>query len=181
VPDRRWGELLSPLGLFRKRSGTDLSPATAAEIEKASGIDHGLIADRFAALYREDDDPKWIRESYYHRMLSGQMGGLGLSEFAGRYYRTELVASAHYCFERHRDYATALQLYDAAVTLGAVDEGAMMRRASSMIRVGKSEAGNAEYSRLVQEYPENIGIRRSHVDALLYRKEFEKARSNLIA
>lgn len=177
VHDRRWGELLASIGLFRKRSGTDLMPASARDVEDAAGVNHACIAEQLERTYRQDDDPKWIRESYYHRMLAGQTEGLSLSAYAGSYYRTELVASAGYCFERG-DYGTALKLYDAALTLGALDETALMRRASSMVREG-DDAGSEEYLRLVADYPANMGMRRSHVDALLWVNKPGRARAAL--
>lgn len=177
VQDRRWGELLASIGLFRKRSGSDLMPASARDVEDAAGVSHARIAEQLERVYREDDDPKWIRESYYHRMLSGETEGLSLTDFAGSYYRTELVASAGYCFDRG-DYETALKLYDAASTLGALDETALMRRASSMVRTG-NHAGNDAYRALVADYPSNMGMRRSHVDALLWVDDPERARAAL--
>jgi tetratricopeptide (TPR) repeat protein len=179
VPDRRWSELLTSLGLFRKRAGNDLMPASEHDVSESGGVSHARIADALEQLYREDDDPKWIRESYYHRMLSGQTEGLSLTEFAGSYYLTELVASANYCFEKRSDYEIALSLYDAAATLGTLDESSLMRRASCLVRTGNVKNGNTEYRRLIADFPNNVGMRRSHVDALLYRREFKLARTML--
>ena len=142
-------------------------------------VSHAQIAEQLQQIYREDDDPKWIREGYYHRMLAGETKGLSLSEFAGKYYYTELVASANYCFEKRGDYEAALTLFEAAQTVLRLDETSEMRRASSLIRTGKVHEGNADYRRLISDFPNNIGMRRSHVDALLYRKEFQQARSAL--
>ncbi|MDJ0448803.1 tetratricopeptide repeat protein [Methylocystis sp. JR02] len=178
VRDRRWGELLTPLGLFRKRASNDLMPASARDVEDNRTVNHARIAEQLERVYREDDDPKWLRESYYHRMLSGQTQGLSLTEFAGRYYFTELVASAGYCFDHH-DYGAALALYNAALTLGPMGESALMRRASSMVRTGAIKQGSEEYRSLVSVYPNNVGMRRSHVDALLYKSEFEQAKEFL--
>lgn len=179
VYDKRWSELLNSLGLFRKRNGNDLMPASEQDVIEEPVVSHASIADQLERLYREDDDPKWIRESYYHRMLSGQTQGLSLSAYAGSYYFTELVASANYCFERRGQFGTALSLYDAARTIKPLDETSLMRRASCLIRTGDVANGSAEYRRLVGEYPSNIGMKRSHVDALLFRKEFKQARAVL--
>ena len=179
VPDRRWSELLTSLGLFRKRNGNELAPASEQEVSDGGGISHARIAEQLERIYREDDDPKWIRESYYHRMLAGETQGLSLSEFAGRYYVTELVASANYCFEKRGDFDTALALFDAAQAISPLDETSKMRRASSLIRTGKVSEGNFEYRRIIADFPNNVGMRRSHVDALLYKKEFRQAHSAL--
>ena len=71
IPDRRWNELISSLGLFRIRTVGDLTPAMLSERDTADSAAHGLIANAYYGIYRIDDDPKWIRESYLHRMLSG--------------------------------------------------------------------------------------------------------------
>lgn len=176
VPDRRWHELVQSLGLFKKRNGGDSTPS-ADDLQHGAEVEHGKIADAYLEFYRLDDNPTWMRESYYHRMLAG--GGALLSGAVGAYYRTELLASANYCFERLRDFKNALGLFNAAEQIEPLDESAAMRRASCRIREGEEAAGNEEYTRLVREYPGNIGIRRSHVDALLSIDAFEEARSRL--
>lgn len=56
-----------------------------------------------------------------------------------------------------------------------------MWRASCMVRIsGLLEEGNAEYARLVRDYPGNIGMKRSHVDALLAVEQYEMACSKLV-
>lgn len=178
VLDRRWQELLQSLGLFRKRAGVTATP-TPEEMEGGDDVDHGSIADTYLEIYRGDDDPTWIRESHYHRMLHGGASSLGTE--AGVYYRTELVASARYCFDRRRDYRTALELYNAAARIAPLDEAAEMWRASSLVRLRRLEEGNAAYARLVREYPSNLGMKSSHVDALLSVDQFEAARGRLVA
>lgn len=179
VRDRYWKELLASLGLFRKMTGNALMPASIDDIaESSSNVSHAYIAEQLEHVYRQDNDPKWLRESYYHRMLSGQTEGLNLTEFAGKYYLTELVASADYCF-KHGDFCAALAQYNAAIGIGRLDERALMHRASSMIRTGDIGKGSETYRLLVSNYPQNVGIRRSHVDALLYRNEFKQAKEVL--
>lgn len=178
MPDRRWGEILQSLGLFKKRYLTDASIGSDDPKDRDT-TDHGRIADAYLQIYRTDDDPTWMRESHYHRMLSGDPSAL--KGGAGAYYRTELIASAAYCFDRRRDYRLALDLYDAAAQIGPLDEAAAMWRASCLIRLGETEEGNQAYQQLVAEYPENIGLRRSHVDALLSVEDFETARDRLTA
>lgn len=73
--------------------------------------------------------------------------------------------------------ATALAIFDAAQAISPLDETSKMRRASSLIRAGKVREGNVEYRRLIADFPNNVGMRRSHVDALLYREEFRQAHS----
>ncbi|MEQ1935988.1 MAG: AAA family ATPase, partial [Fimbriimonadaceae bacterium] len=105
VPDYRWGELLSTLGLFRKRTIEDLAPEELIEQNAEEENFHQLAADCYLQIYRrQDDDPKWIRESHFHRMLSGGLSAGQLAEYSGQYYVPELISSAHYCFRTRRDY-----------------------------------------------------------------------------
>ncbi len=180
VSDRRWTELLAPIGLLKKRSGEDLMPASAQEVAEADTTMHARIAALLRWAYKLDDDPKWLRECYFHEMLSGAINEGALETFASRYYFSELVGSAEYCFSNTKDYRTALCIYNTATRLGSLDEQALMRRASSMIRIGAIEEGNEEYRRLIYEYPSNVGMCRSHVDALLFACLYQEAKNKLI-
>lgn len=175
--DRNRIELLQSLGLFRKRMGITAAPTTE-EIERRDGVDHAAIADEYLDVYRRDDDPTWIRESHFHRMLAGGLDGMRSG--GSTYYRTELVASAHYCFDRKRDFRAALELYEAAARIQPLDEGAEMWRASSLIRTRQYDEGDAAYARLVLQFPDASRIKSSHVDALLSMDKYEAARGKLL-
>jgi tetratricopeptide (TPR) repeat protein len=167
VPDRRWQELIASLGLFRRQSVEEMRLGSlSVDLETEEKSDHTRIADAYYRIFRADDDPKWIRESYFHRMLSGSVKRSNLPHFVGTYYVPELISSAHYCF-RKADYLTALELFEAAKSLSEMDETSKMWYASCLIRGGKPSEGETEYKSLVAQYPSNIGIRTSHVDALL--------------
>lgn len=175
VPDHRWNELVTTLGLLRRRTVDDLAPAMPAEHEFTDSAEHARIAESYWSVHQSDDDPKWIRECHFHRMLSGSVAPGQLASYAGKYYLPELIASAHYCFRTKRDFPLALELYEAAAGLAPLDEQSLMWRASCLIRTGKRDQGDAEYRRLAMSYPSNIGLRTSHVDALLYARDDQAA------
>jgi tetratricopeptide (TPR) repeat protein len=176
VNDRRWVELIASLAPFRRRKGVDVAGEPDAQIEADEREIHRIIADHYLAVYRRDDDPKWIRESYFHRMLAADGGP---SSYLNSYYLRELVASADYCFHRKYDHKAALELYDVAASLDGLDENVQMHRASCMIRVGRRPAGDDEFEKLVRRYPHNVGMRTSFVDALLSQHEYAEAKQKL--
>lgn len=177
--DNRWDELLGVLGLFRIRSVANNLDGLQEEYRKETPADHAAIAAAYRKLYKEDDDPQWIRESYYHSVVSEVIGGDGISTSLGRYYFDELVASGDYAYVRKRDYALALQLYDAAREIGKLAQISEMRRASSLIREGFRQRGDGAFESLVRDFPDRSGIKRSHIDALLFVDDYSEAQRKL--
>lgn len=158
--DRRWDPLVSTLELFRRRTSPEaLSPEV-----------HARIADEYVLLYRDDDDPKWIRESYFHRLLSSS----SLQPLLGTYYFRELVGSAEYCFRKRR-HDRALELFNLSASLGTMAEEAQMHRASCMVRTGKRPEGDNEYYRLFDLYPRAHGMRLSYIAALIWIRKYDEA------
>lgn len=160
VVDRRWEMLVSALELFRRRANRT---ETAPEL-------HGKLADEYVSLYRDDDDPKWIRESYFHRLLASGV----FEPQLGAYYFRELVGSANYCF-RVRRHDRALELFDFASSVGTLPEDALMHRASCMVRTGQRPKGDEEYVRLFGVYPRANGMKLSYVAALIWIHAFDDA------
>lgn len=158
--DRRWDALISALELFRRRAS---SRAASSEM-------HGRLADEYVSLYRDDDDPKWIRESYFHRLLSSDV----LQPQLGAYYFRELVGSANYCF-RVRRHDRALELYNFAASVGTLPEDALMHRASCMVRAGERPKGDEEFTRLFDLYPRAHGMRLSYIAALIWIGKYDEA------
>lgn len=160
VEDRRWTTLITTLELFRRRTQAD----------SASPEEHGRMADLYVGLYREDDDPKWIRESYFHRLLSTD----SLQPLLGAYYFRELIGSANYCF-RIRRHERALELFNFATTVGVLPEDARMHRASCMVRTEDRPAGDNEYQLLFEEFPRSNGMKMSYISALIWIRAYEEA------
>ena len=131
VPDPRWTMLLALLGIFRLRNVEDIVPISPETLALESDyVDHDAISELYWRIYRIDDDPKWIRESHYHQMLTGGKDPAQISRLLGKYYLPELISSADYSYVRRHDYRLALHLYQAAESLGSLPETALMRRAS---------------------------------------------------
>jgi tetratricopeptide (TPR) repeat protein len=158
--DRRWDALVSALELFRRRTSSDAVPSEV----------HGKLADEYVSLYRDDDDPKWIRESYFHRLLSSD----SLQPLLSAYYFRELVGSANYCF-RMRRHDRALELFNLAASMGTLTEDALMHRASCMVRTGERPEGDNEFSRLFNLYPSAQGMRLSYIAALIWIRKYDEA------
>ncbi len=171
-PDIRWQELISALRAFRLRWLDDDIERLDSGAE-TDAIDHNRTADLYLSIYREDNDPKWLREHYFHRLLSGDE--LLSAKTLGQYYQRELIASADYAFLRKQDYEEALNLYEIAERMGDLGEAAQMHRASCLIRIREITEGERRYARLFVEYPNNAGIRTSYIDALLAIGEDESA------
>ncbi|VWC36641.1 Beta-barrel assembly-enhancing protease [Burkholderia lata] len=160
IDDHRWDVLVSTLELFRRRTSPDTA---SAEL-------HGKLADEYVSLYRDDDDPKWIRESYFHRLLSSE----SLQPLLGAYYFRELVGSANYCF-RIRRHDRALELYNFAASVGTLTEDALMHRASCMVRTGERPGGDQEFTRLFDLYPRANGMKLSYIAALIWIRKYDEA------
>jgi tetratricopeptide (TPR) repeat protein len=176
--DQRWMNLWATLGLFRAPINSESTAKDALEGDgsfRLTTVDHSKVSSLYRSIYRIDDDPKWIRESYYHQLLSIDRDIHSLSEGLGNYYYDELVSSADYHFVRGRNFAAALDLYRQAVGIRALKQTSEMRRASCLIRLGQKAEGEKAYRNLVDLFPEHHGIKTSHVDAILYRHEFDDA------
>lgn len=179
APDNRWTSLYSVLGLFRVRSlDSDDELATDASSPSVS-VDHSAVSAAYREMYRLDDDPKWVRESYFHLMLSEGGAQAAIAGSLGNYYYDELVASADYEYMKNRDYKSALELYEIARGIRPLRQQSEMRRASCLIRERKRQVGEAAYSDLIAKYPQERGIKTSHVDALLYLGDYKEAKAAL--
>jgi tetratricopeptide (TPR) repeat protein len=182
TPDVRWRHLVDGVNVLRRRrisaedgsevdSDGDAYPDRAQEQNAAR---HLAFASAYERLYREDDDPKWLREAYFHTMFSKDPAGL--AQF-GRFMRSELVLAADFWF-RKKKYGEALKLYAVAIGYGLKSETTFMRMAACRMRSGDA-GGEAEYLSLISQYPRSKGIKSSYIDSLLALKMFERAITQL--
>jgi len=180
--DARWDQLWSTLGLFKLKNNIfeSVFDEPSENLPSQFPADHSRIASLYRSIYRIDDDPKWIRESYFHQLLSVDRNLRAFSEGVGSYYYDELVGSADYHFMRSKKFEEALELYTHALEIRPLRQLSEMRRASCLIRVGKMAEGKQAYQDLIESYPDLLGIKTSHIDALLYRREYEQASQALI-
>jgi tetratricopeptide (TPR) repeat protein len=169
--DPRWERLVAALTLFRANN----IKTSADEAVTTGSIDHNLISELYLHTYRHDDDPKWIRESYFHKMLASAANGTEIAARYGQYYYSELINSADYAFKRKRDHELALQLYDAAAGIRELPEGARMHRASCLIRINKRQEGEREFELLIDKYANNRNMKTSLVDALIFVRDYTAA------
>jgi tetratricopeptide (TPR) repeat protein len=147
----------------------------AAEIITAQ---HCKIARVFEELHREDPNPIWLREIYYHRMLSGDK--TSIEEF-GMAYRSEIAGSGEYWFLKKKDFDAALWAFQRAQSFGDKTIHVQMRIAACLIRTGKKAEGQSLFESLISDNPSLNGLKTSLIDSLLYLKEYPDALDRLIS
>jgi tetratricopeptide (TPR) repeat protein len=82
-------------------------------------------------------------------------------------YRAEIFAAGEYWF-KHKDFRNALWAFQTAQGLGDKSTLTEMRVASCLVRTGDYENGRARFESLFAQYPSDLKIKSSFVDALLY-------------
>lgn len=180
--DMNRDDLLSCVGALRLRTwegaNFELDDPIDSETDHESAQDSAergaqeYIAALYEQIYRKDGDPKWLRESLYHHMLTGDIGTL--NQF-GVTFRSEIFGAGEYWFRYKKDFDSALWAYQTSQRFG--DQGVLgrMRVASCLMRVKRQEEGEEEFNRLLQEFPEAQGVKSSYIDGLLYIREYQRA------
>jgi hypothetical protein len=154
----------------------DAPPQTFADAAAELVAKQRLIADWYERLYRKDDDPRWLRELYYHRLLVGseaEMDQFGVA------YRTELFRAGDYWFRRLKDFRLALKAFEAAERLGLKTYLSQMRLAACLIRVNRRSEGETRYQELISLYPKANGVKMSFIDSLLFIHAYSGALEKL--
>lgn len=174
-------DLFTIIGPFKKHIGDD-DFISADEFEKPdNGIDlHKKIVLQYAQLYREDNDPRWLRELYYHTIVAGDPQKL--EEF-GLAYKSEIFWAGDYWFRHLKRYDEALWAFETVRKLGLKTDFTEMRFAACLMRVRKPEkvaAGVALYSALIKRNPNWYGVKTSFIDSLLWLKRYQDALDKLI-
>jgi tetratricopeptide (TPR) repeat protein len=179
VRDRLAGELLTGPAILREDFEKDADDEDIAQEESRRGRRrHVQAAHWYERLYREERDPRWLRESYYHTTVNADPERL---RNFGVLYRDELFAAGEYWFQDDkdfkfaRDFKSALVAFQAAYSLGLRTYLCRMRIASCQMRVGDRKAGEDLYHKLIAEYSNNSGPKTSYVDSLLYCRDFTGA------
>lgn len=175
-------DLLSCVGALRLRTwqganfGFDdpIDSETDQEVtqDSAEKSAQELVAALYEQLYRKDGDPKWLRESLYHHMLTGDISTL--NQF-GVSFRSEIFGAGEYWFRYKKDFSSALWAYQSAQHFGDSSVLARMRVASCLLRVKRQQEGEEEFNKLLQEFPEALGVKSSYIDGLLYIREYQRA------
>lgn len=176
IYDPFWTNLVDGIGVLRLRQiGDGISSDLDNIKHKEDTFDqnkHKTVAQLYHDVYSKDDDPKWLRESYYHKILSGDDNFIGQ---LGDYYWRELCSSASYIFSTKKDYELSLKLFNYANEIRNLLRYSRMHKASCLVRIGKEKEGLKEYTALFEEYPDKIGVKTSYVDALLYKHMYTES------
>lgn len=138
---------------------------------------HRSIAAAYAELYRQDDDPRWLRELHYHSLLTGEP--TNIASF-GTKYKTEIFWAGDYLF-RGRRYEEALWAFETARDLSLKTAHTEMRRAACLMRSGREEEGVRHYEELIEQYPDVSGIKLSFIDSILFLRDYQRALDTLLA
>ncbi|WP_277655899.1 hypothetical protein [Seleniivibrio woodruffii] len=170
--------LVSGIGaLHSTKNNDDLMDENEIRDETKSDEDkkHEKIAAWYSKLYRGDNDPKWLREIYYHTLAAGDMHSI--SKF-GVLYKSELFWAGNYWFRVRRDYEASLEAFQTARNFGLESYTVELRIAACHMRLGHDQ-GHSEYEKLIQKYPDSGGVISSYIDSLLYLSKFQEALDKL--
>jgi tetratricopeptide (TPR) repeat protein len=178
--DRNREDLVSCVGALRLRTwqGANLGhddPVDAvqgASVDSAERETQARIAMLFERVYRQTDDPRWLREAFYHQILVGDSAAL--SRF-GVSFRSEIFGAGEYWFRYRKDFHSALWGFETAQRYGDRSVLGRMRIASCLMRIKRQKEGEEQFHRLLEEFPEAMGVRTSYVDGLLYVREYDQA------
>ena len=178
--DSRRDDLLSCIGAIRYWSASDDGSEEDAEVEASLDAEnraiHDTISLQYQDVYRKDDDPKWLREVYFHKLLSGDKN---IIDNFGSYFRSEIFGAGEYWFRYKKDFNLAFWAFSTAARFGENGAFLRMRSASCLIRIGRRSEGESEFGKLIQEFPQAKHIVSSYVDSLLFIDAFGTALSIL--
>ncbi|MCK5232731.1 MAG: hypothetical protein KAR13_20825, partial [Desulfobulbaceae bacterium] len=174
TPYRYRNDLLQCASIIKDnyRVVTDDQDSSVVDAVSEAQETHSKIARVYLMLYKDSTgDPRWIRESYYHSLTSGNSSEL--SRF-GNLYGSELLWAGQMWF-KFRKYEATKEALLAAENLGIVTYDSRRTLASCLIRLRNNSEGNHRYQTLIKDYPNLNGPETSHVDALLSIGENQKA------
>jgi tetratricopeptide (TPR) repeat protein len=177
-------DLIGCIGALQERSH-DIAvkpdiPELEEEVLEASGSTemetHERIAGLFEELYDETDDPIWLREAYYHRIIHASPDKV--KDF-GKRYRSELFAAGEYWYRKYKDFSKSLWAYQRAFEFGQSGYFIEMRISSCKVRAAQQaverKEGENGFEELIARYPNERGIKTAYVDAILFNRQYEKA------
>lgn len=178
VHDHSRTDLVSGIGVLHSRATDDEFEGIDPENAKEDSVDtlHKRIAESLKRLYRKDNDPRWIRECYFHTLAAGDANDI---EDFGTVYRGELFWAGNYWFNKHRNHSAALAAFKAANNLGLESYELELRIAACLFRVGEVEQGEQHYSALIDRFPDARGVKTSLVDSYLALSRYDDALQRL--
>jgi len=177
--DRYFGVVLTGAAILRGRlSEGDEPPDLPTDTSESTQLSrrHSQISYWYARLYRESNDPRWLREMHYHTLAAGDVSLIG--QF-GAAYKAELFSAGNHWFRIRKDYRAALVAFQAAKKFGLDSYELNIRIASCLMRIGRRLESETEYARLMGRYPNTRGIKTSYIDSLLNVRDFSQALAKL--
>jgi len=177
VYDRFRSDLVTSLGAIKRAGEYKDDLLSVDDLDNVSDqtsdqSDNELLAKAFSALYRTDDDPRWLREICYHRLATGDRKEI---EKFGVYYKSEIFWAADYSYRVRKDYEAALWALEVAGKLGLKNTQAEMRRASCLVRTKKIQEGVKLFDSLIEKYPLYVHLKNALVDSFLYLGKYQAA------
>ncbi len=174
------GDLFTGIGILRDSMdvnyrGLSSDSTTDTAVDARLRQLHERIANYYEKLYRQDHDPRWIRELHYHTVAAGNMERI--TQF-GILYKSELFAAGEYWF-RLKKYDAAFDIFKAAKDLDFTSYRLDMRIAACMMRIGRIAEGEKLYEELIKSHPTFNGIKSSFIDSLLFIKRYSDAYKKL--
>ncbi len=134
---------------------------------------HEQIASLYEQIYRKSDDPIWLREAHFHRMIYSTKEDLYIF---GNRFRAELFAAGEYWYDHDKNFRGALWAYKRALEYGQTGYRIRMRIASCKLRIASSteqeEEAREEFEMLIRSFPYEYGIKTAYIDAILHRKDY---------
>ena len=180
VKDTSRDDLLSCIGAIKYWSDDKSELGSDDEFESLVNVEeitiHENISQQYLDVYRKDDDPKWLREIYFHKLISGKKD---MSDNFGGYFRSEIFGAGEYWFRYKKDFKLAHWAFSIASKYGENGVFLRMRCASCLIRIGKRKDGESKFNILIEEFPHAMHIVSSYVDSLIYIYAFGAALSIL--
>lgn len=137
---------------------------------------HKQLSDSFRYLYKKDREPKWLRESYYHIICTGDKSII--SQF-GVLYCDEFY-DAGCIWQYKHDYKRAEFAFETAFTLGSTKRDIQIKRAATKMRTGKITEAIKLYEESIARYVNWTGAKSSYIDSYLAIKRFSEALNLLI-
>ncbi|RJP78255.1 MAG: hypothetical protein C4522_13355 [Desulfobacteraceae bacterium] len=183
IPDLIRKDLYTCLGALKnirsdkESDNDDGSGLSGNELTESFKNIHRNICNGYQDIYRQDDDPKWLREIFYHKLI--YLDDKTEVEKFGNIYRSEVTGAGEIWFHKKKDYVSALWAFNLSHGLGDKSVLVKMRIAACNMRVGSDVKGKRIFTELISKYPANKGIKMSFIDSLLYNKDYKSALEKL--
>ncbi|MDD2300465.1 MAG: hypothetical protein PHU69_12620 [Fermentimonas sp.] len=132
---------------------------------------HQELSHQFKMLFLRDKEPKWLRESHYHLICTGDKTVI---EKFGVLFCDEFYDAGCEWQYRH-EYNKAEYAFDLAYSYGSTINNLQIKRASVKMRVGKTKESIDLYHQIINKYPSWGSAKSSFIDSFLSVRKFDDA------